>query len=51
MKSYETGIRNQPWYLKHQDYLESFSIISIMLSDKRAKGLKKAWIGNQKCVA
>lgn len=51
MKKYEAGIRSQPWYLKHKDYLDSFSIISIMLSEQRAKGLKRAWNGNPKCVA
>lgn len=32
MQDYELRLKSQEWYRKHEAYLESFSIISSMLS-------------------
>lgn len=51
IQSYFKMMKNQPWYLKHKDYLESFSMVCKLMHDERKKGLKKIWLGDPKMIA
>jgi hypothetical protein len=46
MRGFKQRMMNEPFYLKHKQYLESFSILNAFLSEERSKGIKKMWLGD-----
>lgn len=50
IKKYKMKMKEEPWYLKNQQYLESFSIINGTIPPEKVIGLKKIWVGNPKFV-
>lgn len=50
LRNYQAAMMSLPFYLKHQKFLESFSVVSKLTGAQKIIGLKKFWVGNPKII-